>query len=90
MSASPRYKVYNTIGEYVASCKHLEDCACLAALYGNGATVRSGHSTVIWTEGKEEITAGESYDRAREIMEFRERDASAKAHARVVANRVSQ
>jgi hypothetical protein len=82
MSSSPKYKVYTHGQEYVASCKYLEDAACLCALYGNGTTVRVGHSTVIWREGAEEIPAGESYDRAAQIMSFHEADESAKAEAR--------
>lgn len=82
MSGSPRYKVYTAQREHVASCKHLEDCAAIVALYGNGAQVRVGHSMVIWTEGREEIPASESFDRAAEIMLWHERDAQAKAHAK--------
>lgn len=64
MAASPRYKVFNPEGEYVASCKHIEDAAALVANYGNGATIRDGHSpkNAVWTEGKESQPAAESYD----------------------------
>lgn len=83
MAGSPKYKIYTSGKEYVASVKDLEDAAALAALRGDGTTVRLGHSTVLWTEGQEEIPAGESYDRAAEIMQFREQDACAKANAQL-------
>lgn len=81
MAGSPQFKIYNKGGEYVASCKYLEDCASLAALYGDGATVRLGHSTIIWREGEEEIPAGESYDRAAEIMRWHIADRHAQSEA---------
>lgn len=68
MAASPQYKVYDSHGEYQASVKELEAGAFLMGLYGNGATVRDGHSTVIWTEGAEDQPAGESYDYATGVM----------------------
>jgi hypothetical protein len=87
MSGSPKYKIYSASREYVASCKYLEDCAALAALRGDGTKVLLGHSTVLWIEGMEEIPAGESYDRAAEIMAFREQDAYAKAEAKLAIHR---
>lgn len=87
MASAPKYKIYSGVGEYVASCKYLEDCAAFAAFRGDGTTVRVDHGPVIWTEGKEEIRAGESYDRAAEIMSFHERDEQAKAHAKAYAHR---
>lgn len=72
MAATPRLKVHNPSGEYVASCKHYEDAACLAGMYGEGATIRhadlSRKQSVIWREGQERIAAGESYDEAAAIM----------------------
>ena len=72
MSASPKYKVYNKLGTYVASCKHAEDAACLCAQYGAGATVRLRHHGVLWTEGDEAFPASESYDGAAKIIMQRE------------------
>jgi hypothetical protein len=71
MAGSPQYKVYRG-KEYVASVKHLEDAAALCAISPTGTTVRLGHSTVLWTEGAEELLAGESHYRAAEIMRGRE------------------
>jgi len=66
MAATPRLKVHNPSGEYIASCKHYEDAACLVASYGDGAFVKhadlSRRNDVIWREGAERIAAGESYD----------------------------
>ena len=75
MAATPRLKVHNPNGEYIASCKHYEDAACLAALYGAGAVIKhadlSRMNEVIWREGSERIAAGESYDEAASIMQAR-------------------
>lgn len=63
MASSPPFKVYSAHGEYVASVKYLEDAAALiASCYTEGATIRWGHSTILWTEGKESQPAAESYD----------------------------
>lgn len=71
MAASPAWKVYNSAGEYIAACKHLEDAACLVAFNGDGATIRSGHSRVVWREGAETQSAAESYDHVVEIARGR-------------------
>lgn len=90
MAGSPKYKVYSADNEYVASVKYLEDAAALCAMRGNGTTVRLGHGPTIWREGSEEIAAGESYDRAAEIMLFHERDEQAKALAKVRMHQTPQ
>lgn len=73
MAGTPRFKVYNHGNQYVAACKHLEDAACLVALYGAGATIRDGHSKsdIRWEEGKELFPAGESYDRVQQVVNDR-------------------
>lgn len=74
MGKAPEWKVYNPSGEYVAACKHVEDAACLVALYGNGATIRNpwtGHTKPLWREGVEEFSAGESYDRVCIVVNAR-------------------
>jgi hypothetical protein len=64
MAGAPQFKVYNPSGDYVAACKHGEDAAAIVAGYGDGATIRDGHSKrdIVWTEGAESFPAGESYD----------------------------
>lgn len=63
MASSPTWKVYSVDGEYVASCKYVEDAAALlSACYGIGATIRYGHSKKVWIEGTERQPASESYD----------------------------
>jgi hypothetical protein len=64
MASSPKLKIYNPAGEYVASCKYGEDAAMIIACYGDGATIRNGHSkrSIVWTEGAEDFNASESYD----------------------------
>lgn len=67
MARAPRWKVYNAAGTYQAACKEPEAAAALMALYGDRATIRDGHGTVVWTEGKGfDGDAGESYDRVAE------------------------
>jgi hypothetical protein len=65
-----RLKVYNPENSKVAECEFAEDAACLVALYGDGASIRYGRH-VLWTEGKEEFAAGESYDRVRDVCHER-------------------
>jgi len=74
MAGSPQLKIFNSQGEYIGCVKHYEDAACLVASYGAGATVRLGHSKkqTLWTEGAEEFSAGEGYDRAGLLMQQRE------------------
>lgn len=73
MAGTPKFKVFNSQGEYVAACKYGEESAMLAACMGEGTTVRLGHSKsdTVWTEGREKFSAGESYDEAARIMEQR-------------------
>lgn len=61
MARSPRYKVYSAEGEYIAACKFAEDAAAIVASY-EGGTIRDGHRKVVWHEGHEAETAGNSYD----------------------------
>ena len=68
MAATPKWKIYRD-GEYVAACKYAEDAAALVAM--SGGVVKRGHSLIVWREGHEEFEAGESYDRAAEIMNMR-------------------
>lgn len=64
MAGSPRFKVHNPQGEYVASCKHVEDAAMIIAGYGDGAKIRDGMNgkRIVWHEGRESCAAGDSYD----------------------------
>ena len=71
MSGTPKFKVYSLGREYIGCLRYAEDAAALVALQGAGATVKYKHRKVIWREGGEEISAGESYDRAARIMRRR-------------------
>ena len=64
MAASPAWKVYSARGEYIASFKYPEDAASLLCSRGDGTQLRAAHAPrfVVWTEGNEECTAGESMD----------------------------
>lgn len=70
MAASPRFKVYKG-SEYIASCKYADDAAalCRADIY----TIRDGHTRIVWDEGNEEFSAGESYDGVAEVVYSRTR-----------------
>lgn len=72
MAASPRWKVYRG-SEYLAACKHVEEAAVLVAFLGDGATIRLDHAArfTVWTEGKEDQSAGESYDHVVSTVERR-------------------
>jgi hypothetical protein len=76
MAGSPRFKVYNPQGEYVASCKHVEDAAMLVGNYGEGAKIRDGMNgkRVVWHEGKESVSASDSYDEVYSVVWERIRD----------------
>lgn len=69
MAQSPQFKVYRG-KEYVAACKHAEDAAALVAI-SCGGTIKHGHTLVVWREGQEAFSAGESYDGAAQIMRQR-------------------
>lgn len=66
---TPNWKVYRD-GEYVASTKYPEDAAMLIAGHGAGV-VKWRHQVLVWEEGAEEFQAGESYDRAGDVMRAR-------------------
>lgn len=68
MASTPRLKVYNADGEYVASFKHAEDAAILVAGLGDNTTIRDGHKFIVWDEGHEIQPAMESYDLVAECV----------------------
>lgn len=84
MAGSPAWKVYRD-GKYVASCKYREDAAALVSL--SGGIVKHGHSLIVWREGGEAFSAGESYDRAAEIMEQRRYEHYRAAYERIHGSR---
>lgn len=63
MAASPALKIYTASGEYIGSVKEVMAAAVLVNLYGEGSTIRLGHSKkdVLWTQGIDG-DAAESYD----------------------------
>lgn len=77
MAASPKWKIYRD-GKYIGCVKHAEDAACLVSM--SGGMVKLDHSLVVWREGEEEFSAGESYDGAAQIMHDREEDAYRKGY----------
>ena len=63
MASTPRLKVFDAGGIYQAACHDYAAAALLMSLYGDGATIRLGHSKrdIIWTEGVDG-NGSESYD----------------------------
>lgn len=74
MAGTPKFKVYDRHGEYVAATKRLEEAAVLVAFLGDDSTIREGHKFVLWTEGKEHISASESYDEVANVASQRAED----------------
>lgn len=85
MAAAPLWKVYRG-REYVAACRYPEDAAAVVAVAPTDAVIRFRHRLVVWREGAEAFSAGESYDRAAEIMQSRV-DESARRYRERVAGR---
>jgi len=85
MAASPLWKVYRG-GEYVASCRYPEDAAVLVAAAPSEAEIRYRHRLVVWRKGAEAFSAGESYDRAAQVMHERVEE-SARRYREMVAGR---
>ena len=90
--SSPAFKVYRAHGEYVGCCKYASDAGWLAAVSGDGATVRYGHAKkdTLWTEGSEVTTAGESFDHVAQIIIERYEALMARYAAKNAAKRVLQ
>lgn len=70
---SPIWKVYRG-KEYIGCVKYAEDAAALVALSPDDGIVKHGHGLIAWREGRETISAGNSYDGAAAIMSQRVRD----------------
>jgi len=81
MAGTPSIKVFDSAGKYQASCHEIEAAACLMGLYGDGATIRFGHSVadIVWTEGLEGQSAMDSYDHVCEVAETRRLDRDIKS-----------
>lgn len=79
MATTPRWKVFDDRGEYVASCKYPSDAAALVGLRTSGATVRDGHRVVVFEQGRDG-DAGESYDLAALLIQIRARLADKGRH----------
>jgi len=87
MAASLRIKVYTQSNVYVAACRHPEEAACLAAMLGDGATLRDGHAKrdTFWTEGPA-TRAGDSYDRVADALQTHRDQVAAKLVAKAAAS----
>lgn len=82
MAASPEWKVYDAEGKYVASVVSTTLAAVLVVHLGGGATIRYLHGRPVWTEGKESISAGESYDEVDRVCAEREHEHWLRRNAR--------
>ena len=65
MAAGLDFKVYRG-KELVATTRHAEDAASVAASTSNAVIKYAGR--IVWREGRESISAGQSYDQAAETM----------------------
>ena len=72
MATTPKYKIYDSDGQYQASVKDPVAAAALMALYGTGASVKLKHQQVLWVEGMEDTPAHESYSEAERLILWRE------------------
>lgn len=70
MASSPKWKVYDPNGDYMASTKEIAGSALLMSLYGEGSTIRYDHRTIVWTEGADG-EAAQSYDGTAEVIASR-------------------
>lgn len=69
MSGTPRFKIHDDRGRYVAATVDASLAAALVGAAGwEGWTVRVRPGGIIWREGREAVRAAESYDHAAEIM----------------------
>jgi len=65
-----RWVIYDETGTGRAAASSAEDAAMIVAMLGEGSTVRVARR-IVWREGSETISAGESYDDAAYIMRDR-------------------
>jgi len=80
--ASPLvFKVYND-GEHIAALRFAEDAAVVVGNTGAGTVKVDGR--IVWREGKEDFLAGDSFDRAADVMHSRRRDNHARRYARIL------
>ena len=62
------YKVIDVQKKVIAQCRYAEDAALIASVTGVGTIVKYRYRWIIWREGKEETTGGQSVDRCARIM----------------------
>ena len=67
MAKAPRFKVYDSKGQYQVACKEPEAAAAVVSIYGQDTFIKDGHRRKIFRrEGNEEDGysgwANESYD----------------------------
>ncbi len=69
MAASPRFKVYDSSGDYRGCLKDPSEAAAVIAALGPGSTIRDGHANkdTVYTDGVDG-DAGDSYDHVAEVV----------------------
>ena len=67
MASSPQWKVYDSEGTYQAACKEIEAASILVTWYGEGSTIRKGHTQIVWTEGLDG-EASDSFDHVINVV----------------------
>jgi hypothetical protein len=65
------WKVFGPDGVYVASCRDPKTAAIVVDEYGRGSVVKFGHTKIVWREGFEQISAGDSLDMCATVLKNR-------------------
>ena len=71
MASAPRFKFFDSQGEYIASLKYADDAAILLAVHGPGSSVRLGHSkkdTLLEVTEENHASIVNSYDETAELI----------------------
>ena len=71
MSTSPVWKVYDPDGTYQAATKEPEAALVVAALYGDGATIKRDHRLEVWRQGVDSLSAYDNYEDAVALINLR-------------------
>lgn len=83
MAGTPKYKIYDNDGQYVASTKSADDAAILVVIgYSDKGTVRLGHGQILYTAGTDGHTT-DSYDDVAAIILRREQQIMEAAYKKV-------
>jgi hypothetical protein len=66
-----KFHVFNSESEPIGVFVHAEDAAAMVAVLGEGACITDPGCGILWSEGSEAFSAGESYDGVAEVVHKR-------------------